>query len=119
MSSNTTPEKTLLWMFHETDIVILVPKQRGAGYLKTPMGHHLDSALQDAIWSIPTLDQCDIFGLDGYLEIKGDFSQDGESSKRTSTALMKALSEHYGFPNKLVDPSQFWDTHNQNLGTNK
>ncbi len=106
MTSNIA-DKTLLWLIDggSSSIYVLVPKKRGTGYLKQPYGHRSNAALDDAINRVK---DCDVFGLDGYLEICANVDED--ENKVLAVAMMDSLSTYYQFPHREVSRVEFFET---------
>lgn len=103
-----TSRKELLWLHIDTNIWVLVPKKRGIGYLKTPYGHHANADFEKV--RRDKMDNIDVFGLDGYLElcidrISGNFK---EKDEQYAAKLMNALSDYYQMPNREASRSEFF-----------
>ena len=60
------PCSGFVWAWLHASLEILIPKQRGNGWLKVPAGHHAEARLRD----IEDAAQCDVFGLDGTLSVE-------------------------------------------------
>lgn len=58
------PCSAFLWAWTLGMLHVLVPKQRGIGWLLVPAGHHASPKIRD----IETAAGCDVFGLDGTLD---------------------------------------------------
>lgn len=56
--------KEAIYIFNQSGLCVLIPKQRSAGFLKTPL---YTGAYPDAIEAIADTEGVDIAGLDGYL----------------------------------------------------
>lgn len=109
--SKNIDTKTLLWMIcPQNALLVLVPKKRGKGFLSQPYGHHhnkeLDNVVCDAVG-----DLCDVWGLDGYLDIHADLEAISEKDNRKASEIMDALAKYYGFPHRKVHSSEFWRYH--------
>ena len=103
-------KRELLFCWSFASLKVLVPKQRGAGYLKVPLGHHYDPALA----AIETFARCDIDGLDGALSFGcGSKTANTETLKTAFVArVMPPLSAHYGgLPWREIGISMFCDLH--------
>lgn len=95
---NNKPEKKLIWAWVGGNLVVLVPKQRGSGFLKTPYWHKVNPALEDIRWQ---LGDVDIHGLDGHLEIVVSRSVRSICTDEDFAAkAMSLLEAHYGFPSE-------------------
>lgn len=97
-----------LLVFAEPDRVevrILVPKQRGEGFLKVPFGHH-NGPLSDVAAEIGY----DLFGLDGSLDVQTGFLR-RDAIGDILANIMPAISKHYGIDWRLIDADEFWATH--------
>lgn len=51
----------IYWALGLDSIKILIPKKKGIGFLKTPIGHHVSKLISELGY--------DCFGLDGYVNI--------------------------------------------------
>ena len=60
------PCSGFVWAWLHTSLEILIPRQRGDGWLKVPAGHHAEARLRD----IEDAACCDVFGLDGTLSVE-------------------------------------------------
>ncbi|MBX6653799.1 hypothetical protein ISF12_11145 [Pseudomonas aeruginosa] len=100
--------KELLYVQFSGRFEILVPKVRGTGYLKTPLGHHANdlSALGSDLGF-------DLMGLDGALEVHGPgmSSLSRRDVERVMLELIPALVRHYKMPARMVSPAEFWRLH--------
>lgn len=105
-SLNAEPEKKLLWIYLHTSIHVLVPKKRGSGFLKSPYGHHIDPGLDDV--RAYKMDNIDMFGLDGSLELCVDTCYYEDPDHAYATRLMTALSEHYKMPFEHISEPLFF-----------
>ncbi len=96
--------KELLVFPRALDISILVPKQRGTGYVKVPLGHH-----QNALAQIAYDIGFDLWGLDGSLDV-----QTGYNANKLDALLeqiMPPLAAHYGMTWRLVDTDEYHTNH--------
>lgn len=57
-------EMVYLWL--SGSLLVLIPKKRGKGFLKSPMYHNYTPASE----MIADAAKCDIFGLDGHLDFE-------------------------------------------------
>ncbi len=108
--------RELLYTWSSTNLMVLVPKKRGPGFLRVPYGHHADAGL-DAVEQIA---QCDIFGLDGHLEFEFGHNvrhlalsnaEHAARMKDFETKVIAALEKHYGTPSRAVGADEFWAAH--------
>lgn len=91
-------------VYHEPPRILraLVPRLRGDGYLKRPVGHHHEpwiAVLEDAV-------RGDVSGLDGHVEV--------ETFGDTTDVLpdfRDALEQVWGFPVRMVDRNEFFERH--------
>lgn len=100
--------KELLYALLSGRIEILVPKARGKGFLKAPLGHH-----QTPVAEIASDLGYDIVGLDGALEVyRGGLNRMTETEiERAVAILIPALTKHYGYPARLLTTQEFWSLH--------
>lgn len=101
--------KELLCCWVAGQFCVLVPKRRGAGFLRVPYGHHFDEALDDIASTV----SCDVFGLDGMLEFEcgGSTYHDQVARERFFKKVVPSLETHYGVPAREVSQSGFWRYH--------
>lgn len=106
MPQTATPAgKELLYIFRERGIHILVPKKRGEGFLRTPIGHH-QSPLSHLAYKIGY----DLFGLDG--EIFVDSGYIGKDDKpRMIERVLEPISQLLGFPHREISRQEYYDLH--------
>lgn len=102
-----TKARELIWTFIGGNLCVLVPKQRGKGYLMQPYGHHYDAGLEE-IRSL--LNDVDIFGLDGHLEFQLNSCLDVECVPSFALRAVDLLETHYGFPARESN-TDFWINH--------
>ncbi|EMO9521101.1 hypothetical protein ACR3H8_19875 [Pseudomonas aeruginosa] len=102
------PVKELLYVQFSGRFEILVPKIRGTGYLKTPLGHHENdlSALGGNLGF-------DLMGLDGALEVYGPgmSSLSRRDVERVMVELIPALVRYYKMPARMVSLAEFRRLH--------
>lgn len=99
MSAN---KEILVYHDPPRQILALIPKRRGEGFLKVPIGHHASAKIQ----ALEDAAKGDVYGLDGHVEI--------ETSAQTRDILAdfsKALEQVFGFPVREVEKSEFWEKH--------
>lgn len=109
-------EKKLIWSWVGGNLVVLIPKKRGNGYLKTPYWHKIDPALEDIRHQ---LGDVDIFGLDGHLEFVLSYSsRAGSTPDSFAEKAIPLLVAHYGWPAEeshaeflRLHPCPTWDGH--------
>lgn len=89
-------------------VEILMPKSRGAGFLKAPVGHHTN-----ALTNFSLAYDFDFMGLDGSLEIWGALmtSLKPEEMETVIAVVVPALSAFTGFPFRMVDRTEFFEKH--------
>lgn len=105
----STPEKEILVCFLSGRVEMLIPKKRGEGFLKVPLGHHHNGLSKVAM----TLSY-DVFGLDGALEIVLPRSQAYIMPKDQTVFLktnVEPLTNYLGFPYRVVSSGEFWTKH--------
>ncbi len=90
MKNNNMREALYYW--NNAGLSILIPKQRGLGFLKCPFGHHNITALAD----IECEERIDMCGLDGYLFFPYGYKAFGERASIQERVLPK-LSKHFKF----------------------
>lgn len=114
MNSARKPIKTpkpatreiLLW-WGSNQLSALVPKRRGAGFLKVPYGHHHDPALE----AIAQEAGCDLVGLDGSLDFQcgAPIYHGGDAVRQAFLArIVPALEAHYAATCREVNAAEFW-----------
>ena len=90
-----------------SSISVLVPKTRGAGYMRCPLGHSKHPILSDLSWDLG-VDMC---GLDGDLQIEGTHIYHGADDDEVIADYIVPLSEALGFPFRVVDAAEFYALH--------
>lgn len=102
--------KELLYCWMSTTLEVLVPKRRGDGFVRTPLGHHHDDGLAD----IERLAGCDLFGLDGALSFDARRDATYEEKRAAFVArVLPALERHYCWSSREISRQQFWELHPQ------
>ena len=82
----------------------LIPKKRGQGFLRVPVGHHAE----DRIYELEVDIHGNAFGLDGHVDLESPlFWKYEEGDKKVS----KALTKCFGLPVRIVDTDFFWGKH--------
>jgi hypothetical protein len=95
-------EKIILVYFGNKDVNMLIPKKRGHGYLKQPIGHH-NCPLADLSRDIGY----DFFGLDGYLEVPNRLNKD---KNILTQQVVIPVSNFYGYRWQEVGIDTFFET---------
>ncbi len=104
---NAMYERILLYCWSAQSFCVLVPKRRGAGYLRVPYGHHEDAGLS----RIAERAACDIYGLDGALEFQcggAIFYGSDRCRKEFEMRVIPLLERHYGMRSKAVSQPEYW-----------
>jgi len=96
------PEEEILIYVMSQHVACLIPKQRGGGFLRTPLGHHHNEGLS----RISTELGFDISGLDGSLDVQTGYGGDDYVA-----AIGAAISEHYKKPWRLICREEFYLKH--------
>lgn len=94
-----------IYMWDAGGLNILIPKRRGEGYLKCPLGHHVVPALSDIEAQL-----CDLCGLDGFLQVDYYRHPYGRSKTEAEAVakIMPMLAKHFGFSTWREDTKLFW-----------
>ncbi len=102
----SAPTKTLeaIYMWDRGGLNILIPKRRGAGYLKCPIGHHPVAALSD----IEVAVSADFCGLDGYLQVEYIRTVPQDKEAEAVAKIMPMLASYFGFKTWREDTRAFW-----------
>lgn len=103
-----SPKLLYCWVFE--CFAVLVPKQRGYGYLRIPYGHHNNKSLN----AIGDLVACDIFGLDGHLEFQCSgaiFHGPAKGRADFADRVVAALEKYYGMTAREITEPEFWRLH--------
>lgn len=79
--------------YWDANLNVLIPKLRGNGFLKVPVGHHS----QTGISIIENTLRCDIYGLDGYVCVDCGTKVSVYHEKRAPYAAkaMPLLANHF------------------------
>ena len=96
------PEEEILIYVMSQHVACLIPKQRGRGFLRIPLGHHHNAGLARIAIELGF----DIFGLDGSLDV-----QTGYGGADYVAAIGAAISEHYKKPWRLICREEFYLKH--------
>lgn len=86
--------KFIPYIIEQQTVDFLIPKKHNSGYLQVPIGHHVHPLSSKITHEIGY----DSTGIDGYIEVDTGWTRGKEFSK-----LVKLISDHYGWPCKLVD----------------
>lgn len=71
-------DRKFLWAWQLRTLEVLVPKQRGKGWLKVPAGHHAEARIQE----LETAAGCDVWGLDYTLSFQTGYTGDLDDEGR-------------------------------------
>lgn len=100
--------RELLFCWVAETFSVLIPKIRGEGFLKVPLGHHENQALRD----VSEIAGCDICGLDGSLdfEVGGKVFHGGHDARAEfALRVVAALEAHYGVPAREISRAEFYE----------
>ena len=115
MSNLTTlVQKEMLVCKLEGRVEVLIPKRRGAGFLKAPLGHHMNPLAE-----LGHKFEFDFMGLDGALEIYGGCmsSLRAEEFEVVLSQVIPAISALNGFPFRVVGRDEFYEQYQSNAKT--
>lgn len=101
----TEPDKEILFAFFDRSIEMLIPKKRGVGFQKMPIGHH-HSPLAAFISELGY----DAYGLDGSISVQTGFIRHADEA-RWIERVVRPIAEHIGFPCRQVHGGEYWDNH--------
>ena len=104
----TMTKRELLYSWSAAMFRVLVPKQRGEGFLRVPYGHHPKPELD----RIAAVARCDVFGLDGALdfEVPGAIYHGGKTERDAFVAkIVPLLEAHYGVPAREISSEEQFD----------
>ena len=101
--------RELLYLWTICTLEVLVPKQRGSGFVKVPYGHHADAGMA----RIERIAGCDIFGLDGSLSFQtgAGVATYPETQATFNQRVLPVLEQHYGVPARVATHAEFWASH--------
>lgn len=107
-------DRVLCYYWMGATLEVLVPKKRGSGFLRVPLGEHHDADLS----RIESLANCDIFGLDGALSFQCGSRIASYEAKRKAfeSVVLPALERHYGCTSREVSHTEFFNLHPQHQG---
>ena len=98
-------DRNVLVLLRHRSINMLIPKKRGMGYLKQPLGHHA-CPLSELAYDIGF----DMFGLDGHLEVCTGFI-DSDKHDYFIARVVKPVCDLLGYEYQLVTIGEFWANH--------
>ena len=90
-------------MWNMSGLSVLIPKRRGSGFLKCPLGHHHVPELAKIEYD----EAIDLCGLEGYLHLDYRFREEDER-REIEARVMPRLAAHYGFSAWREDRDEFW-----------
>lgn len=101
--------KEMLVAFFLGRVEVLIPKKRGEGFLKMPVGHH-DNAISRFMRRNTSFD---VSGLDGSLEIEiGQYHSIPRDKEQDFVRRnIQPLAEHLGFKVRIVSCTEYWAEH--------
>lgn len=102
--TDTEIKKELLIMFMTDHVTVLVPKKRGVGFVKHPVGHHATPASDFFQFDLGVDPFCE---GDGYLSLQSGWVTD-ELKARYEREIFPRMSEFYGWPCRVVSSDEFW-----------
>lgn len=77
-------ERKFLWAWQLYTLEVLIPKQKGKGWLRVPAGHHSEKRVSELQYAA----KCDVWGLDGTLSFQTGYTRDpGEEGQRWRKAF--------------------------------
>lgn len=98
-------KRTALCYWDNGGLNILIPKIRGDGYLRVPVGHHFNSEIQ----AIESDFSTNICGLDGYLELEFPYMTSPEKKQKLVREILPRLAKFFKFHEwKEVSNRQFF-----------
>lgn len=105
----TRSDKEILVAFFQKQVSLLIPKKRGVGFLRQPLGHHA-CPLSLLAYDL----RYDMFGLDGSLDIelgRGNGCLNDKQQADFCTEIVVPIAKLFNFPYRVVDIHEFWDNH--------
>jgi hypothetical protein len=99
------PERTLIYCFAFSGIYCLVPKKRGAGFKRQPLGRHYCELAE-----LTSAFSCDVYGLDGHLDILCGYVDEGAQADAVQR-FVSPIASLLGLPLRQVDEAEFWTIH--------
>lgn len=106
-SGGSPAARALRYCWVANGLNVLVPKQRGEGYLKVPYGHHFDAGLD----RIATQARCELTGLDGALSfaVPGSLYHGPVAGREAFVAaIVPMLCAHYGWEAVEISVTEYW-----------
>lgn len=97
--------KQLLVFVAAYQVMILVPKRRGEGFLKAPFGHHAGPLTQ-----VEAKIGFDLWGLDGSLDVQTGYTSRSDKADLLAR-IIPPICAHYGMTYREVDHDEFWALH--------
>lgn len=100
--------KEILMHFPNPDVLwVLVPKTRGDGFLRQPIGENANK-----LWKfIDEETGLDATGLYGNLAFNRIGNKKPEDLLAITTLVGDCLTQHLGFPYRVVEHAEYWDNH--------
>lgn len=108
--------RELLYSWTSSEFVVLVPKRRGKGFLRQPLGHHWDKGLD----RIGQAAGCDMCGLDGSLnfEVSRELYHGPDDGKLAFVArIVPMLEAHYGCTAREISSVEHWQIIDSEVAT--
>lgn len=93
--------KEMPFIIEPKSILILIPKTRGTGFLRQPVGHHSGNKFEAAVNDIFNVDCC---GLDGFLDIDTGYTYGKDYSEH-----IISFANRFGFVAKEWTRDDFFD----------
>jgi hypothetical protein len=108
-AADPTPARELIGCWHSTRFSVLVPRKRGKGFRRVPLGHHHDPKLD----AVEEAANCNLFGLDGALEFEcgGSIATYADRRAEFLRRVQPALEATYGVALRLVEQAEYWALH--------
>lgn len=97
--------KTILVCFHKEYIGVLIPKKRGNGFLRVPLGHH-NCPLSELERDIGF----DIYGTEGSLTVMTGCIHEDQYAELTERVILP-ISQLLGFPYRIVEKDEYFEHH--------
>jgi hypothetical protein len=85
-------KKAFLWAWLHRSLEVLVPRQRGKGWLKVPAGHHAEKRVRE----LEIVSGVDVYGLDGTLSFQCEiYSNESDERKAFEALVFPVIETHY------------------------
>lgn len=101
--------KKLIWSYYSKGVNILIPKQRGTGYIKYPIYHNVNALSQwidDNIkWKGSQI--ATVSGLDGYVNFKLDYVEHSDIPEIEKQIVQPLAMEYFGYGYEYVEHDKF------------